>query len=71
MNKEIIIKFKKDLYNPEILKSTAKLYKNLAKFEFSEAGDYTKVVLKNIANEVVDVIKDEYSNYALYAMSDK
>lgn len=72
MNKNIIIiKFNKDLYSLPVLKSTAKLYKDLADFKFSQTGRYTQVTLKNIDDEVVDIIKDEYCNYVLSAMHNK
>lgn len=68
MNKDVFIKFNKDLYDQSVLKKTAKLYKDLANFEFGKVGCYITVTLKNIDDEVVDIIKDEYCNYVLSFM---
>ncbi len=62
----MIIKFNKKIYKLKAIKSAIKKYQNLANFCLEEKEGYIWVRLTKIDQEVKDIIKDEFCNFALY-----
>ncbi|MDD3084977.1 MAG: HxsD-like protein [Candidatus ainarchaeum sp.] len=60
------IKFDKNIYTKNGILNTVEVYKNLADIDFSESDDFFIIVLKNIDEDVRDIIKDEFCNYSLF-----
>ena len=59
------IELNKNFYNLEAVKKTAKVYKELARFSIKDTGKKIEVTIKNIDEDVEDVIEDEFCNYVL------
>jgi len=60
-----IIELNKDFYNLKAVKKTAKAYKELARFSIKDTGKKIEVTIKNIDEDVEDIIEDEFCNYVL------
>ena len=60
-----IIELNKNFYNLEAVKKAAKAYKELAGFSVKDDGGKIKITMKNIDEDVKDVIEDEFCNYVL------
>jgi len=65
-----IIELNKNFYNLKAVKRTAKAYKELARFSIKDTGKKIEVTMKNIDEDVKDVIEDEFCNYALSEVKD-
>jgi hypothetical protein len=64
----MLVKFDKKLYSLKAVKSAAKKYRHLADFGLKQRKNRLEVSLKNIDQDVAEVIKDEFCNYVLYSM---
>jgi len=64
-----VIKFNKKIYTLKAVKKAVEEFKNLANFTIKELDGYFEVKIDKIDQEVKDVIKDEFANYALGLMS--
>lgn len=63
------IKFNKKLYTKESILDSIKNYLDIAKIELDEKeDDYFKVEIKNISEENISDIANEFSNYVFGSM---
>jgi len=60
-----IIELNKSFYNLEAVKRAVKAYKELAGFSVKDVGSKIKITIKNIDEDIEDVIEDEFCNYVL------
>ncbi len=59
------LKFDKKIYKLKAIKLAIQAYQELADFNLSQEKKYIQVELKNIDQDVKDIIKDEFCNYVL------
>ena len=59
--------FNKNFYNSEGIKSSISAFEDekLAEFEMVEKDEEFEVKIKNIKDEVKDILEDEFYNYVL------
>lgn len=62
------IKFNKKFYTLRAIKKAVRAYQKLADFDFKEDKKSIKVTMKNIDQDVENIIEDEFSNYVLATM---
>jgi uncharacterized protein YukE len=61
----LIIKFEKDLYNPEAVRNAAKSFAHLAEIGLSEEAESITAVMTKISSEFSGTLADEFANYTL------
>lgn len=61
-------KFNKEIYNKKAIKGAMKAYEEVADLDMTENDNYFEVDFKKIKPKFKDIIKDEFSNYALILM---
>lgn len=64
----ILIDFSGNIYSLKAVKSAIKEYCNLADFSFEKKKEYIRVRLKNIDEDIREIIRDEFCNYVLFLM---
>lgn len=62
----MIINFSKNFYNLKSVKAATNVYRDFADFDLKDAKRTIRVIFKNIGGKNKEIIKDEFSNYALF-----
>ena len=60
------LRFDRRLYTKTALKEASASFSHLATFSLTEEDSQYVLMLSDIDEDVVDVIKDEFANHALY-----
>jgi hypothetical protein len=65
-----IMQFNKNIYKRKAIESTMRAFRKVSSFVFSENDKYYIVKIEKSLPEVKYVLKDEFCNYVLSAMSE-